>query len=207
MNAQHDSFGSSLDAQHRQIDAQLDAVLSAGRSGKWPAYRMHFSMLREGLLQHMAFEDEALYPILDAREPAAVRALRGQHAQLRRHLDMLGAAAPEQDPEGCLAVLEALAALLREHHAAESALDPMYATRPVPFLSFGAGSPAIDLRGLQPPEPMARIFQALERGINPLRVILPHEPVPLYGLLRERGYAYAGSSRSDGSYELLIEKS
>jgi hypothetical protein len=202
------SLSDSLDNQHREIDAQLESVLAAGRAGRWPQYRLHFALLREGLLQHMAFEDEALYPVLDAREPAAVRTLRQQHAEVRRHLEMLGAAAPEQDPEGCLAVLESLAALLHEHHAAELALDPQYATRPIPPLALASagGGAAMDLRGLQPPEPMVRIFQALERGDAPLRVILPHEPVPLYGLLHERGYSYAGSPRSDGGYELLIEK-
>jgi hypothetical protein len=121
---------------------------------------------------------------------------------------MLGAAAPEQDPEGCLAVLESLAALLGEHHAAEKALDPQYAMRPIPPLAaFAAGAaPAMDLRGLQPPEPIVRIFQALDRGEEPLRVILPHEPVPLYGLLKERGYSYAGATRADGGYELAITK-
>ena len=53
-----------------------------------------------------------------------------------------------------------------------------------------------------------RIFQALERAPGaPLRVILPHEPVPLYSLLRERGYSYAGAPRADGGFEVLIERS
>jgi hypothetical protein len=65
----------------------------------------------------------------------------------------------------------------------------------------------MDLRGLQPPEPIVRIFQALDRGEEPLRVILPHEPLPLYGLLKERGYSYAGATRADGGYELTINRS
>ena len=66
----------------------------------------------------------------------------------------------------------------------------------------------LDLRGLQPPEPIVRIFEALERAPDePLRAILPHEPVPLYALLRERGYAYSGEQRADGGFELLIERS
>jgi uncharacterized protein (DUF2249 family) len=66
----------------------------------------------------------------------------------------------------------------------------------------------LDLRGMQPPEPIVRIFEALERDPGePLRAILPHEPVPLYALLRERGYRYSGTQRPDGGYELLIERS
>ena len=66
----------------------------------------------------------------------------------------------------------------------------------------------MDLRGLQPLEPIVRILHALEHGAGaPLRVILPHEPVPLYVLLRERGYRCCGAPRPDGGYELLIERS
>jgi hypothetical protein len=200
-----DELDGSLGAQHAQIDRQLEAAAAAGRAGRWPEYRRRFGMLREGLLQHMAFEEEAVLPLLEPGAAAAVRALRADHAQLRRHLETLGAAAPEQDPAGCLAELDDLSGLLRSHHAAEMALEPKYATRPVPALDM-ADSPVMDLRGLQPPEPIVRIFEALEQGCGaPLRVILPHEPVPLYGLLRERGYSYAGSPRPDGGFDVLIE--
>lgn len=201
-----DKFNDSLNAQHLQLARQLETVMAAGRAGRWPDYRLHFGALREGLMQHMAFEDEALFPVLEQGAVGAVKDLREEHARLRRHLEMLGAAAPEQDPEGCLAELAELAALMRSHHAAEMALDPQYATRAIPQLGL-SDAPPMDLRGLQPPEPIVRIFQALERGPGaPLRVILPHEPVPLYGLLRERGYSYAGSPRSDGGFEVLIER-
>jgi hypothetical protein len=201
-----DKSDGSLHAQHSQIDRSLDAVVAAGRATRWPEYRRHLAALREGLAQHMAFEEEAVFPVLEQAEAGPVKALRKDHAEIRRHLDMLGAAVPEQDPAGCLAALEDLAALLNSHHEAEMALDPQYASRPTPPLRLN-DLPAMDLRGLQPPEPIVRIFQALEQaGGAPLRVILPHEPVPLYGLLRERGYSYAGSPRPDGGFEVLIER-
>ena len=201
-----DEFKDSLNGWHLELARQLDAVIAAGRAGRWAEYRLHFGALREGLMQHMAFEHEALYPILEQGAAAAVKKLRDEHSSLRSRLEMLGAAAPEQDPEGCLAELDELAALLRSHHAAQMALDPQYATRPVPQLEL-SDPPPMDLRGLQPPEPIVRIFQALERDPGaPLRVILPHEPVPLYALLRERGFAWSGSVRADGSYELSISK-
>ena len=198
---------SSLSTQHAQIERQLDAVAAAGRAGRWPLYRLYLAGLREGLLQHLLFEEEALFPALEMHAAAAVKALREDHAQLRRHLETLGAAAPEQDPPGCIAELRELAALLRSHHAAEMALDPQYALRPGPRLVLNE-PPAMDLRGLRPPEPIVRIFQELERSPGvPLRVILPHEPVPLYALLRERGYSCTGSPRPDGGFEVLIERS
>jgi hypothetical protein len=198
---------SSLSTQHAQIERALDAVIAAGRGACWPLYRRYLAGLREGLLQHLLFEEEALFPALEQHAAAAVKALREDHAQLRRHLETLGAAAPEQDPAGCIAELHELAALLRSHHAAEMALDPQYAVRPGPRLELDEPA-AMDLRGLQPPEPIVRILQALERSPGaPLRVILPHEPVPLYALLRERGYSCTGSPRPDGGFEVLIESS
>jgi hypothetical protein len=197
---------SSLHAQHAGIERQLGALLAAARAGRWAEYRRLFAELREGTTQHMLYEEEALYPALGGAKVEEVRALAHQHAELRRHLETLGAAAPERDPAGCIAELQDLGKLLVSHHAAEMALDPQYATRRGPPLHAPGPAP-IDLRGLEPPEPIVRIFQALERAPRaPLRVILPHEPVPLYGLLRERGFNWSGAPRPDGGYELLIER-
>ncbi len=146
--------------------AVVDAALRAARAGDWPAFRAHFAELRAGCA-----------------------ALIERHEELRQRFDMLGAAAPEHDPEGCIAAFEALAVQLRD--------APGWAPGPA----------ALDLRGLQPPEPIVRIFQALERAPDaPLRAILPHEPLPLYALLAERGFTYSGAQRADGGYELLIER-
>ncbi len=113
---------------------------------------------------------------------------------LRTRLDTLNAAAPDHDPEGYLAELEQLALALRRRGVPEGEVVERYAT--------------LDLRGLQPPEPIVRIFEALERAPGePLRAILPHEPVPLYNLLRERGFSYTGTPRADGGFEVLIEHS
>jgi uncharacterized protein (DUF2249 family) len=158
----------ALDAQ-----ALIDSVLRAARAGDWAGYRLRFAELRAGC-----------------------EALIEDHEDLRQEFETLGAAAPQYDPEGCVAAFESLAGLLRTHYAAE--LSGVHPQAPVP----------LDLRGLQPPEPIVRIFEALERSPGePLRAILPHEPVPLYALLRERGYSYSGEQRPDGGYELLIERS
>jgi len=112
---------------------------------------------------------------------------------LRIRLDTLNAAAPGPDPGGYLSELEQLVALLRARGLPEGEVAARFVT--------------LDLRGLQPPEPIVRIFDALERAPGaPLRAILPHEPVPLYGLLRERGFSCTGEQRADGGYEVLIER-
>ncbi len=200
------SFRASLDAQHQQIDRLLEHVVQAARAANWAAYRIHFANLRDGVLAHMAFEEEALFPVLEKAAPAAIRERRAEHARIADSVEILGAASPQIDPEGCIAELEELANVLHDHHAAEMALDPQYATRPMPKL-VREELPAMDLRGLQPPEPIVRIFAALERSPDaPLRVILPHEPLPLYGLLSERGFRYSGTARAEGGFELLIDR-
>jgi uncharacterized protein (DUF2249 family) len=159
-------------AMEQTSEPLIEAALAAARAGDWAAYRARFAQLRDGCA-----------------------GLIEQDEDLRQQFETLGAAAPRYDPEGCIAALEALAALLRTRHAAALRAPP--APPPAP----------IDLRGLQPPEPMVRIFEALERSPGePLRAILPHEPVPLYALLRERGFRYSGTARADGGYELLIER-
>jgi len=142
----------------------LEQALNAARHRDWVAYRSRFAELRD-----------------------ALRA--GADEELRARLDILNAAAPEHDPEGCVAELESLA--------------PLVAVRPA---RMTAAEIPLDLRGLEAPQPIVRILERLERAPRePLRVILPHEPLPLYALLRERGYRYSGAARADGGFEVLIE--
>lgn len=149
----------------------LTESLTAARAGQWQVHRLQFAALRDALCEQLAPGEE----------------------DLRIRLDTLNAAAPGADPEGYLAELEQLTALLRARGVPEGAVAARFAT--------------LDLRGLQPPEPIVRIFDALERAPGaPLRAILPHEPVPLYGLLRDRGFSCTGAQRADGGYEVLIER-
>lgn len=201
----------SLSARHDALDGLLSLAAAAARAEEWPSYRARLAALREELLDHMSYEEEELFPALvrGGLDRQEIALLEGQHARLRRQLDTLAAAAPQFDPEGCIAELESLAELQRAHHARElAACYPRAETAAVapPAARAAPARVPLDLRGLQPPEPIVRIFEALERGEAPLRVILPHEPVPLYGLLRERGFAYTGAPRADGGYELAITR-
>lgn len=208
-------IGESLSLFHDQLDRLLELTVAAARAGEWAGYRARLRALGESLREHMSYEEEELFPALvrEGLDAAQLAPLLDQHAMLRELLDTLSAAAPQHDPEGCMAELERLKAFQTEHHACEAAAcypqsNRMAAPPPAPP-PFSATPPAaLDLRGLQPPEPIVRIFEALERAPRTsLRAILPHEPVPLYGLLRERGFAYTGTPRSDGGFEVLIEPS
>ncbi len=64
----------------------------------------------------------------------------------------------------------------------------------------------VDARGLEPPEPLERVMQALAllRPGQSIRLLLHREPFPLYPLLAERGYGHATLMEADGSYVILI---
>lgn len=64
----------------------------------------------------------------------------------------------------------------------------------------------VDGRGLEPPEPMEKVMQALAllRPGQGIRFLLHREPFPLYPLLAERGYRHDTQPQPDGSYVILI---
>lgn len=58
---------------------------------------------------------------------------------------------------------------------------------------------ALDLRGLDPPEPMMRILEAVEGGTpGPHTFLLAREPRPLYPLLAAQGWRHAVRLVADG---------
>ncbi len=64
----------------------------------------------------------------------------------------------------------------------------------------------IDVSGLEPPEPMVRVLEALDllESGGRLRVLIDRQPVPLYQVLQRNGYSHLTSARDDGLYEVLI---
>lgn len=53
-------------------------------------------------------------------------------------------------------------------------------------------SDAIDLRDLDPPEPLMRILDAISAGAKgPFVFLLSREPLPLYGILARDGFRHA----------------
>lgn len=64
----------------------------------------------------------------------------------------------------------------------------------------------IDVSGLEPPEPMVRVLEALDllAAEGRLRVLIDRQPVPLYQVLQRNGYSHLTSARDDGRYEVLI---
>ncbi len=66
----------------------------------------------------------------------------------------------------------------------------------------------IDGRELQPPEPMERTMEALDKlgeGDDVL-LLLYCQPHPLFSILKANGYAWSEEVRADGTREIRIRK-
>jgi iron-sulfur cluster repair protein YtfE (RIC family) len=215
----------SLTEHHRQFERLIAAARVAGEARDWIAYRAHIEALAAELERHVVFEERDLFTAFERTTPqggAVTAAIRVEHAEMRTLLARLAAAAPAVDPEGCNAELESLEHTLRRHAVQEEGMlyraCAMLPAAQAATLSEGmrrlaepAASealPELDVRGLEPPAPMMRIMETLARAPRePLRVRIHREPIPLYELLAERGFAWRTTPLEDGSFEVLIERS
>lgn len=64
----------------------------------------------------------------------------------------------------------------------------------------------LDVCGLEPPEPMERVLDALSLlpSNSRLCVLIDREPRPLYRILDNNGYAHTTHARPDYLFEVLI---
>lgn len=64
----------------------------------------------------------------------------------------------------------------------------------------------IDARGWEAPRPFEETMEALCRlpAGERLRLIIGREPLPLYRVLEQNGYAHFTSARDDGGFEIDI---
>jgi uncharacterized protein (DUF2249 family) len=72
----------------------------------------------------------------------------------------------------------------------------------------GTATVELDLRGLEPPQPMVRILEALEvlPGGTALRVFTDRRPVHLYDLLEARGFAGQSEETPQGGCATTIRR-
>lgn len=64
----------------------------------------------------------------------------------------------------------------------------------------------LDVRGLEPPEPLQRALEALA-SLQPgeqLHMLIHREPFPLYAKLREYGFTHRTTKLADDCYEIWI---
>lgn len=64
----------------------------------------------------------------------------------------------------------------------------------------------LDVCGLEPPEPMERVLDALAllQPDEQIRMLIDREPRPLYRILEQNGYAYTVTTREDYLFDILI---
>jgi uncharacterized protein (DUF2249 family) len=64
----------------------------------------------------------------------------------------------------------------------------------------------LDVRGLEPPEPMERVLGALSTlgAGEQLLMIIDRQPRPLYRILQNNGYNYRETFKPEGIFEILI---
>ena len=64
----------------------------------------------------------------------------------------------------------------------------------------------LDVRGMEPPEPMEHVLAALSDLLpgQRIRMLIDREPRPLYRILERNGYLYTPMLKDDGVYEILI---
>ncbi len=90
-------------------------------------------------------------------------------------------------------------------YRAARAGSEMSSTPPAAPAAEAGGPLQVDARGLEPPQPMARILEALPslgQG-GELRALTDRRPLLLYQKLEERGYKYA-TEEADGWFETRI---
>lgn len=64
----------------------------------------------------------------------------------------------------------------------------------------------LDVRGLQPPEPLERVMHALGtlEPDHQLLIVIDREPFPLYGLLIEKGFEFIGEAIAPRHHEIRV---
>lgn len=66
----------------------------------------------------------------------------------------------------------------------------------------------IDARNMQPPEPFERVIDALSSlplG-DEVRLLVPHEPRPLYRFLAGNNYTWTATQAAEGHWEVVIRE-
>jgi hemerythrin-like domain-containing protein len=120
-----ESIAQTLTADHRRCDRLLALVESATSAGAWELAAREAQGLGRAMEQHLSFEEETLFPSLEAAAPMATGptgVMRMEHRQMRQTLLDLLAAAEARDEDECLGLLDTLHLVIQQHNAKEEAI-------------------------------------------------------------------------------------
>ncbi len=65
---------------------------------------------------------------------------------------------------------------------------------------------SLDVRGMEPPEPIERVFETIDDfgSDDRLRLVIDCHPVPLFRLLEQHGFAWRQDPGTSSVYEITI---
>lgn len=227
-----DTIGSFLGQDHQDCDEQYLLAEAHAGSGNWAAAELDFAAFAKVLEQHMQMEEQIMFPALEAAigsnyGPTSV--MRSEHQQLRQIVARMSASIAQRDTDAFFDDADTLRMLLRQHNLKEESILYPMAERvlgeeqtcilaAMEALAFGELKAAdaaadaewseqpLDVTGLEAPEPMVRVLDALNRlgRQQKLRVLIDREPHPLYRILDNYGYEHRTEPRADFLFDVLI---
>jgi TusA-related sulfurtransferase len=64
----------------------------------------------------------------------------------------------------------------------------------------------LDVRGMEPPEPIVRVLEAIDDFVpgDRLKLIIDCHPVPLFRILDQNGFAHQAAPGAESVYEIAI---
>ena len=122
-------------------------------AGSWPDAAKALAAFRSALLEHIAMEEDVLFPAFEAEsgmgEGGPSAAMRAEHAQMRALLDQMRDAVERRDEKAYLGLADTLLVLMQQHNMKEeSMMYPMIeAAAPDRSDALIAQCRAIELRG------------------------------------------------------------
>lgn len=119
-----DSIRAFMARGHKACD-ELFAQAEAA-AGDWDAAGAKLRGFRHALEQHLAMEEDVLFPAFEEHTGMAgagpTVVMRAEHAQMRALLDQLAEAVGSRDAEGYLGVADTLLVLMQQHNLKEEAM-------------------------------------------------------------------------------------
>jgi iron-sulfur cluster repair protein YtfE (RIC family) len=108
--------------------AACDDLFTSARhaAGDWKQAASGIAAFREALLEHIAMEEEVLFPAFEAEtgmsEGGPSATMRDEHVQIRALLDELADAAARRDERHYLVSADTLLALMQQHNMKEESM-------------------------------------------------------------------------------------